>query len=282
MPQPQDDIWSELGDMSRAASGQVNPYESSQASWESSNNSLDMGVRKPVRRKLTFQNAFGLVFDNLFPSGLMGMVVLLIMIALNLLVNWGMSTALAFSINPTQMDPTTRWVVAIVALVLVTLVNTCVSAAGMCMLCNGALAHVRSRKTDAGAFFVTDAFPAMFGYLLILALAGVAIGAIPSIMGPEMPGLTALALMFAGLFCLVAAVALSLTPIAIVDGYGSVDGMAASVHLFFTNFPVMIGVLICGILLYLAVSVISCGLLGIVFVAFPYYLLASLYHLANR
>lgn len=275
----QNDVWADLGDLSGAA---ANPYTvPGPTAWDAADESMHT-VRPKVRRGLSFSNVFGLTFEVLFPACLVGCFVYLMMTAFSVAVSWGVSFLIIYVTDPQQLDPWFKAALGIIVSLVLGFISSSITSVGMCMICNGALTAVRKRRLDAGAFFSTDAFPAMFGYFLTLALGGILTATVPAMLAKEAPEVALLLYGVSAIFWVVALLALSLAPIAIVDGYGTLDAMAASAQLFFGNFLVMISVMICGFLMLIGISIVSCGLGAILFSTFPFFLLAASYHLATR
>lgn len=290
-PGPQEDVWADLGDFSGGASTTaVNPYgaapDQSVSNSYGTNNYGAGAWSSPastVRRGLTFTNAFGLAFETAFPNCLVGAVVYFIMAIINGVIVYGGSALLKFSLSGTQLDRDTAFYLAIGFFALVGIIGVCLGALGLAIVCTGALDTVRKKK-NIQLFDARDSFLPMLLFLFVVALLYAAIALLPqgaATLAPNSPLIlvAAIVAMFA-LFSLVFFCCLA--PSAIADGDGPMAAISTSAQICAKHFPAMLGIFVCGILLQFGITVITCGIGGILLAAFPLYLFAAAYHLATK
>jgi hypothetical protein len=277
---PPDDIWAELDDLSGAA--EANPYAAVGGSYTAA--SLDT-PRKRVKG-LTFSNVFQLVYERAFPACLTAAVVYLVLgVAASVVGNGGMFV-LGWTLRFAGIDRDTIFIIFCVALPMVFLVYIACATAGLCIICNGALAAMRKKRATADELFSTGGFffP-MLVFAFSMGIIAAILGAVPqgvSLLVGESEFLVVLAAICIMPLGLVFIVGTCLAPLAIADGEGPFDAVVTSINIFLANPLTMIGVLLVGAIGYLLVTICTCGLAGILLVGLPYYLLAACYHLATR
>lgn len=278
-----DDIWADLGDLSGAPAN--NPYQSPAGGGEGAWSA----PASPRRlRGLTFSNAFSLLFATAFPSCLiaavwylLGTVTVFILGALGNLAARGVVTA---------MQPTTAasaLAAGLPVLLIFAFVQILVGAASMCLTCNLALRAVRGKRLDAEHIFSTGGcYGGVLGLQLIWGLLAGALVGLPWLLKylqiQPPPVLFALATLVFVFLMLVGILACCFVPFALIDGETFGEAVTTSGNIFFSNLLTVLAVLICGTLLYFAISLITCGTAGVALVGLPLYLLAAIYHLADK
>ncbi len=282
-----DDIWADLGDLSGAA----NPFAAPQAAA-----TADTWQPTQQRKRLhglTFANAFRLTFDSLLPNCLLAPVLFgctAVIGVISVLIAGMVGGWIYDALQPQTQVGTYSAILAPVVLVMI--VMHFISNAAVCMTCNTALHVVRGKPVTAQVLFGTGS---AYGGMLVLMFAGTGLNMLTRFGIPYLVsgwrdagdmdtaiavGGTLLVVMFLvqlGLFFLLATV-----PFALLDGASLPDAIGTSCSILFGNFLTVFGAIVCGWLLYLAVSLISCGLGLIALIGAPFYLYAAIYHLANK
>lgn len=279
-PQPEQDIWADLGDQSGQLHPAANPYTpaASSTSWDA-----PLSQR---RRGLTFSGAFGLTFELAFPTCLVAVVIYLMLGVANAIIVYGGGFLLRIFLQSAQLERTTAITIAGVFLFIVSIVAICLSTVGVCMTCNGALATVRRKRPGSDVLFSTgDVFLPMLAFLFFMTLLYGAIAFLPQgvvmLVGPNPVLILLSALLVLGLLVLLGATQ-CLAPFAIIDGEGPFSAMGTSLGIFASKPLDMLGIFLAGTLLYLGIGLVTCGLGALLLVGFPFYLFASAYHLATK
>lgn len=278
-----DDIWADLGDLSGSPVG--NPYQSPAGGGEGAWSAPTSPRRL---RGLTFSNAFSLLFATAFPSCLiaavwylMGTVAAFIIGALGNLAANGVVTAM----QPTTVA--TALAVALPILLVFGFVQILVGVASMCLTCNLALRAVRGKRLDAEHIFSTGGcYGGVLGLQLIWGLLVGALAGLPWLLNylqiqppPVLVALVSLVFVF---LLLAGILASCFVPFALIDGETFGEALTTSFSIVFNNLLTVLAVLICGAFLYLAVSLVTCGIAAVALVGLPWYLLAAIYHLADK
>lgn len=283
------DIWSELGDLSGAAqtASNVNPY---QAPIDSGNAWSAPPKSKTNFRGLSFSNAFGLVFDTAFPSVLIAPALFVPGVIVCLAIMFASAFAGSLASGPIVEGETPIAVLAMAG--LGALISVVIASVLTAMICNVALRAVRRKPVSVEVVFSTGG---SFSCVLVLMLLWTVFRAaqqfgVPAIIGPMVQsGQRETALVVAltaiiGIFVIqvVTYFLFCSAPFAMIDGRDLGESLQLSMSILFSNFFTIVGASICCWLLYVAVSVVSCGIGAILLVGLQAYMHAAIYHLADK
>jgi DNA-directed RNA polymerase subunit M/transcription elongation factor TFIIS len=282
-----DDVWADLGDLS----GVANPYSTPVASTGSD-------AWQPVRQRsrvrgLTFGNVFRLTFDSLFPNCLLASVlfgVTAVVGVVSVLLAGFVGNLLYESLKPeTQLG---AYFAILTPVIIVMIIMHFISNAALCMTCNAALHTVRGKPVTTQVLFGTGS---AYGGMLVLMFAGTGLNLLTRfgipyfVSGWHAAGQSDTAIVVGGTLLIVMFIVqlalffmLATVPYALLDGESLPTAIGTSCSILFGNFLTVFGVIVCGWLLYLAVSLVSCGLGMIALLGAPFYLYAAIYHLASK
>lgn len=276
--QSQSDLWTELGDLSNTGSvlPPANPYQAS----------ASPGYEAPVRRRarsgLTVSNVLALAFETAFPSCLLSGLAYIGLSILSAIIVYGSAFLLGMVAGTLELDQGSLQVVAGIMGLLGAIVNLCITAAALSIVCHGALGVVRKRQPEL--FSTGDKFVPMALFMLSAGLIVVPIVLIPQGLALISPSLALLGAVLALPLMLAFYFGICLAPIAVADGDGPLEAMGSSLKIITANLIPMVGVFLCLILSGIAVTliaVLTCGIGGVL-LAFPMYILAAAYHLATK
>ncbi|RMF40060.1 MAG: hypothetical protein D6753_12460 [Planctomycetota bacterium] len=282
LPDVADDVWTTPGDLARESP--ANPYQSpleippptAQASARQSSSS----------RGLSLGAVFQLAFERLFPNCLLSSLIYFAMNALGMGIGYGGIFLVALVAGSMQVSPDMLpWVLfpATAFFGLLTLAAVC---GGVTMVANGALATMRA-SDKAGAEHLTSirGYGSMLAFLLVVVLGMIVLAAVAGLFSRLLGGAAepAVPLLLGVLYLLylVALSFLSLTPIAIADGHDLLSALSRSLSIVASHPVTVLAALVCSVLLTAFFSAVSCGFGGIVLGAFPMYVLAAIYRLAD-
>ena len=292
-PQTASSPWDDLSEIDLSSSGLggdqfSNPYQAPPAHVAAGQAGWDAGNYAPIKKGVSFSNVFALVFERAFPNCLAGALIYTLALGAILAVIYGSLFLTGMTLRALQVrDETVVLTTIVIVMVGAFLVAVCIATAGFCMLCNGALASMRGKKSSAGELFSTGgAFLPMLVYMFIVTILGAIVGAIPQglmyLAGPSIALLAALLGLLLSVGYGLLAISLCLTPFAILDGRPPLQAMKRSVDIFASHPGVFIGTILCSFLLYLGLSVVTCGLGTFLLVGFPFYVMAAIYCLTRR
>ena len=287
-PEPQNVVTS--------ASINSNPYASPPVEQHSPYDSLNEGTsttRKKIRG-LTFSNAFELAFDSLLPYCLVGSAAFLLVGGIIFALVLGAVALAGFSIQSLQLDPQSTAGMSVVFGIVGVAVITSVFlvTAVFCMICNTALHVVRGRKISTHVLFGTgESYPGMLAIMLgwtvfnLLRREGIpwlvrSLADSGQMETAAVVGIVSVVVLF--IVQVTLTFLLAFVPYALLDGQDLPNAIATSSSIFWGNFLTVFAVSVCGWLLFILVSVFTCGLGFIVFVGFMLYLNAAIYHLAAK
>lgn len=276
--QPQSDLWTELGDLSNAGTvlPPANPHQTS-ATTE-----YEAPVRRRPRSGVTVSNVFGLAFETAFPSCLLSGLAYIGLSILSAAIVYGSAFLLGMVAGVLELDQGSLQIAVGIMGLLGAIVNVCITAAALAIVCHGALGVVRKRQPEL--FSTGNALVPMILFLLAASLIVIPIVLIPQGLSLISPSLAILGALLALPLMLAFYFGICLAPIAVADGDGPIEAMNTSLKIISANLIPMVGVFLCLILTGIAVTIITvltCGLGGIL-LAFPMYILAAAYHLATR
>ena len=259
--------------------GSINPYATVPQSvgssvWQSS-------ASTHRRTGLTFGNVFSTAFAGLFPTCLVTVLHLLVMIGVLIMV--GVVLAIfGFIVAALKLEPTVRMVLMIGAYIVLAPLGLAMGAWFISSVQHMALRAVRQRPFDFNkAFSPGGAYGVAFliaagNMILELLRSGLPLlevlapGSFTPFIVPGIILITVLTVMY--LFTT------SLASYAAIDGDDIGQSFATSARLVFTNFPLMLGV---KILVWIMAIVLAIPTLGLAF-TLPFYFNATLYHLARQ
>ncbi len=243
----------------------------------------------------TFSNAFSRTFQSLFPSCLIASAVYIVVsvctsgLMLFVVPLLAISLGAILGIPPQSTEST--WVVmgsfALSAIPVLLLGN-----AALCMTCKVALHAMRGQPISPPSVFQIGS---IFGGTLVVLLGWtafiIAFQYISQSIVTSMAraGQTDSALvvlivlfLFSGLLNALLYCMLAYVPFALLDGQSLSRAISTSSGIFYGNFFKIIGINLCGCLLFVFVSTLTCGFGFIVLVGSLAYLNAAVYQLANR
>lgn len=287
-PEPQNVVTS--------ASINSNPYASPLLEQHSPYESFNDGTsttRKKIRG-LTFTNAFELALASLLPYCLVGSAAFLLVGGIIFALVLGAVALAGFSIQSLQLEPQSAVgmsvVFGIVGIAVIT--SVFLVTAVFCMICNTALHAVRGRKISTHVLFgMGESYPGMLAIMLgwtvinLLRREGIpwlvrSLADSGQMETAAVVGIVSAVVLF--IVQVTLTFLLAFVPYALLDGQDLPNAIATSSSIFLSNFLTVFAVSVCGWLLFILVSVFTCGLGFIVFIGFMLYLNAAIYHLAEK
>lgn len=258
-----------------------------------SSDAWDPGSATAPRRALTFGNVFELTSSALLPYCL----VAALLFAMVAGASFGLTVAAAYAagsmLQSLQWDPRSTAGLALIysLLGIATLVAVCLVTAAWCMTCNTALHAVRNKRITPQVLFGTgNAYPGM----LVLMLGWTAFNVLRQVGVPwlaealaggqaELAGTIGLvAVIVLGLVQVVLMFLLAFVPYALLDGQDLLGAIGTSSSLSVRYSGTVAAANVCGALLYVFISVVTCGVGAIVFIGGLLYLNAAIYKLARK
>ncbi|MCA9132269.1 MAG: hypothetical protein KDA45_03915 [Planctomycetales bacterium] len=282
------DAWNGMGDFR----GKENPYALPPANRGGRGGRVRSGKRL---HGLSFSHAFELTFQSLFPSCFWGVLLFGATVLASAVLVVGAKGISYFGTQFLHLQPES-WLYLGITLAPMVLAGAGVlllTSSAICMLCNTALHAVRGQQLDID-ILLGIGNGRCFGGVLALLFVGTLLnlfqklglplaaelliaagyGSVATVLG--IAAVVLLALLQLGLFLMFTSV-----PFALLDGESLGAALRTSTAIFFGNAFTIAGIILCGMLLYVAVSIASLGLGFLALLGAPAYLYAAIYHLGK-
>ncbi|MCR9294391.1 MAG: hypothetical protein NXI32_16865 [bacterium] len=240
------------------------------------------------RGGVSFSSVFRLALDRAFPNCLIGALAYGVTIGAATLILYGSIFVTGLLLKAIQIeDPTIITITLAAVTILAAVAAIGLGTLGFCVLCHGALTSIRSRKGQSSAMFSTGGvFGPMLIYMFAISITAGLVGAVPQVLIHLLGESFALVAAGIGLVLslgyAILALALCLTPFAILDGEPPLQAMTTSLSLFQRHTLTFLTSVLCGFLIYAGISMATCGIGALLLVGFPFFVMAALYHLATR